>query len=362
MKQLGIFAAAILCMSQTVMADINLQLAPEQPEAKLHITSVPIAEWAKGRKAVTTVLKDSIQLTSEGGKFTTPDFAAYNIISMGDHRSLLFTHPGDNVTAQVEVSPFKVKYSGTALIEGMNAIEELEQPAMSKYAEYRASGATPTQAQMDEVIMMLDKALIGYIEANPNSIVAPYAIMEMQNGELQIQMFEKLGSDAKTSIIYPLAEQTVARAKKTVEAEKLQDSLKEKVAPDFTLPNQDGEPVSLSQFRGKWVILDFWGSWCGWCIKGFPALKEAYKKYEGKVEVLGIDCGDSQEAWKAAIKRFELPWVQVYNAESETSVDKAYGIQGFPTKMIVSPEGKIVDITTGEDPSFFERLEKFVLK
>ncbi|MDE6393778.1 MAG: TlpA family protein disulfide reductase, partial [Duncaniella sp.] len=53
-------------------------------------------------------------------------------------------------------------------------------------------------------------------------------------------------------------------------------------APDFTLPDLNGKEVSLSDFRGKWVVLDFWGSWCGWCVKGFPALKEAYTQYGKK--------------------------------------------------------------------------------
>lgn len=130
-------------------------------------------------------------------------------------------------------------------------------------------------------------------------------------------------------------------------------------APDFTLEDINGKKMSLSDLRGKWVILDFWGSWCPWCIKGFPALKEAYKEYAGKVEVVGIDCGDTKDDWKEAVKKFELPWLQVYNPR-ESDLTSRYGIEGFPTKFIIDPQGNIANCTVGEDPAFFDALKVLV--
>ena len=128
-------------------------------------------------------------------------------------------------------------------------------------------------------------------------------------------------------------------------------------APDFTLNDLQGKPLSLSSLRGKYVILDFWGSWCGWCIKGFPQMKEYYKKYQGKFEILGIDCNDSEQKWQAAVKQHELPWLHVYNPR-DSRVLADYGIQGFPTKIILSPEGKIVRTIVGEDPAFYTLLDQ----
>lgn len=128
-------------------------------------------------------------------------------------------------------------------------------------------------------------------------------------------------------------------------------------APDFTLPGLNGEPVKLSSLRGKYVVLDFWGSWCGWCIKGIPQMKEYYNKYKGKFEILGIDCNDSDQKWRDAVKKYELPWLHVYNPKS-SSVLSDYGIQGFPTKIIIGPDGKIVKTIVGEDPSFYTLLDE----
>lgn len=130
-------------------------------------------------------------------------------------------------------------------------------------------------------------------------------------------------------------------------------------APDFTLEDINGGRLSLSSLKGKWVILDFWGSWCPWCIKGFPALKDAYKEYGGKLEIVGIDCGDSKEVWKAAVAQYELPWLQVYNPKNSDLTDQ-YGIQGFPTKFIIDPDGNVANVTIGEDPEFFTVLKDLV--
>lgn len=126
-------------------------------------------------------------------------------------------------------------------------------------------------------------------------------------------------------------------------------------APDFKLKDLEGKEVSLQDFRGKWVILDFWGSWCPWCIKGIPELKEAYQKYEGELVIIGVDCRESEEAWKAGVEKYELPWVNVYNPEG-SKLTEEYAVPGYPTKVIINPDGIIKNITVGHDPAFYEAL------
>ena len=128
-------------------------------------------------------------------------------------------------------------------------------------------------------------------------------------------------------------------------------------APDFTLNDINGNPLSLSSLKGKYVVLDFWGSWCGWCIKGIPSMKEYYAKYAGKFEILGIDCNDTPEKWKEAVKEYELPWLHVY-CTHESTVLADYDIQGFPTKIVVGPDGNVVKTIIGEDPAFYEFLDE----
>ena len=129
------------------------------------------------------------------------------------------------------------------------------------------------------------------------------------------------------------------------------------MAPDFTLNDINGKPLSLSSLRGKYVIIDFWGSWCIWCVRGMPKMKEYYQKYSDKMEILGVDCNDPEKKWKDAVKELELPWKHVYNPKKSTEILMKYQIQGFPTKILVDPEGKIAKTVVGEDPTFYQYLD-----
>ena len=94
-------------------------------------------------------------------------------------------------------------------------------------------------------------------------------------------------------------------------------------------------------------------------MRGIPKMKEYYNKYKGKFEILSIDCNDSQEKWKAGVKKYELPWLHVYQpAKGDVQTTDLYAIQGFPTKILIGPDGKIIKTYVGEDPSFYTFLDK----
>ncbi len=131
-----------------------------------------------------------------------------------------------------------------------------------------------------------------------------------------------------------------------------------KEAPNFTLKNPEGKPITLKDLRGQYVVLDFWGSWCKWCIKGIPDMKAYYQKYQGKFEILSIDFGDTEEKWLKAIKDNDINWLNVITDEkSAKELQTLYALQGFPTKVIINPDGVIVKIVIGEDPVFYEFLD-----
>ena len=160
-----------------------------------------------------------------------------------------------------------------------------------------------------------------------------------------------------------------AQRPKTVEADVVKTEVQQvedaqtDLAPDFELPDLQGNPLKLSSLRGKYVVLDFWGSWCIWCIRGIPRMKEAYSKYKDKMEILGIDCQDTEEKWKAAVEEHQLPWLQVRCPEDYLqTLGQQYRIQGFPTKVIIDPEGRLVKVVVGEDPAFYTFLDQLFAK
>lgn len=125
-------------------------------------------------------------------------------------------------------------------------------------------------------------------------------------------------------------------------------------APDFTLTGIDGRPVSLADFRGRYLVLDFWGSWCGPCRNANPHMVALYERYKDRADfaMLSLALDRDDAAWRKAVKEDGLVWPQVNMCEkpdSPTSVNVLYGVSLYPTQMLVSPEGEILIRQNGFD-------------
>ena len=133
------------------------------------------------------------------------------------------------------------------------------------------------------------------------------------------------------------------------------------VAPDFTLPDVDGNPVSLSSFRGKYVLVDFWAAWCPDCRKENPNIVAAWNKYKDKnFAVLGVSLDRNRDQWLAAIEKDGLTWTQVSDLKYWSS-DAAvlYCIRWIPMSFLIDPEGKIVSVGL-EGEELHNKLEELL--
>lgn len=272
---------------------------------------------------------------------------------------------GEKLKVKIEsFEPLDYEVKGTQLMEDIGRYRSKLDPIQMEYFNLVNSGAQVTEEQVNALMGRYESAVKEFIAANPGSPAVAYALLDLSGVEFP-KYYESMTPAARKSIMMPYAEAYAAQVQEMEKERQAQESLQSRIAsgtmeaPSFSLPDMAGKRVSLSDFKGKWVVLDFWGSWCGWCIKGFPSLKEAYKNYGDKLVIVGIGCNEKEDAWRAGVKKYELPWVNVYNGYDRALME-AYSIQGFPTKAIVNPEGKLVDLTVGEDPAFFDRLAKFV--
>jgi len=114
-----------------------------------------------------------------------------------------------------------------------------------------------------------------------------------------------------------------------------------KVAPEISGPNLDGDQMKLSDFRGKYVVLDFWGSWCGPCIQSLPKLNRIAEKFKDDVVVLGV-MNDKKASAKKAVAEHNVKWKNWFEESDEGPIQSKWGINGWPTTYLIGPDGKIV--------------------
>jgi peroxiredoxin len=132
------------------------------------------------------------------------------------------------------------------------------------------------------------------------------------------------------------------------------------MAPEITMPDENGKPFSLSRLKGKYVLVDFWASWCRPCRGENPNIVAAYNKYKNKnFTILGVSLDEKKEDWLAAVKDDRLSWKQVSDLKGwKSAAVKLYGFDAIPYNVLIDPEGRIIatELREGALPQKLEEV------
>jgi len=182
-----------------------------------------------------------------------------------------------------------------------------------------------------------------YVNKNTDNAVGAFLGMNMAQSMSADELEKLVASFEDNMPEHPY----VKEMKNMVESAQKQSEAKAtiqigKEAPNFTLSDTNGEQVSLDEFEGKYVLLDFWASWCSPCRKENPNMVKAYKEFGGEnFEIVGVSLDKTKDPWMKAIEEDNITWTQLHDPEGE--VANTYGVQSIPFTLLLDEGGKIIE-------------------
>jgi thiol-disulfide isomerase/thioredoxin len=193
--------------------------------------------------------------------------------------------------------------------------------------------------EQDRIVLQENKATRQFIEQHPSSLTAAYllywqAVYDTTIFDQLDQLLAKLVPSVKNSF---WAQKTITRMYNFRNRPRVGKKL-----PAFNLPDAAGKQVTLNSFKGKYVLIDFWGTWCVPCLQGIPELKALYAKYGNRLTVLSIawERAGDRDKWVKAIDKYGMIWPQVAEFTSEkASVIELYNVKEYPTLLLADPDG-----------------------
>ena len=316
----------------------------------------------------------TISANEPGELFITPPRcirpdAAMTLYAPLQNIQLIF-RPGDRIHIEGSIdSVMRTTLTGSPFIESLSAYMNRRLAVTLRLFELQQHGPGDApkadQQALDDSLRTIYFAYeaeeTGYVRTHPNDPISVLITANSPDSTIFDTRYALLGDSARSSFLAPMAESARMRYDRNAA---LQQAARFIVpgqpAPDFALRDSSGTIHSLSAFRGRYVVLNFWGSWCGECIADLPALTACYDKYRDRCTFINISCYSGAREWKAALAAHDFPGLNLIDTPTALADDVAirYVAKHFPVKLLIDPEGTIVRRLSGPSHEFYKMLDK----
>jgi peroxiredoxin len=270
------------------------------------------------------VQKNGFTLT---GKLIVPDFKLILFNNKPPYINVFLDNSLVNVTGKMD----SLQYAMVSGSPSHNEFVELNN-MIWPYQQLFQEGNTDTTNKK-----MLSGMVGAFIKKYPNSFVAPLAVYRnfqlLTDVDIMENEFNGLSAQVKVGPIGSFVAQQIAEAKSK--------PMLGKLVPDFSLEDVNGKKVSLSSYRGQYVLVDFWASWCRPCRMENPNVLASYKKYKSKnYTVLGVSIDKKKDAWLDAITADGLTWTHLLDSQDPAvSIGQKFRITTIPQNLLIDPNG-----------------------
>ncbi|HEY4873955.1 MAG TPA: TlpA disulfide reductase family protein [Puia sp.] len=328
---------------------------------------VYLEEIASGKDQQPVVL-DSQKITSNDGEFTltaktkNADQEIFELV-FGDNVSAI---PIVNDVSEMHIDVDLAKKDNFYTISGSVASGQLQtlidnigkknflvEKSFSQLDSLKRIGASDTLLMTattvkNNALTDLNDYFKNFIETNPNATVSSLALgwssRSLSQSDFETEMNNLTKKFPTNKILAEMKKNYDAQKAQAAQMQQQGDTWVNKQAPDFSLPDANGKNISLASFKGKYLLVDFWASWCGPCRMENPNVVKAYSEFKDKnFAILGVSLDKEKDPWQQAILEDKLAWTQVSDLKywNSKAVD-VFKISGIPFNILIDPQGKII--------------------